>query len=347
MLRLLENPFLLLVMLLFALALVIAPPLLWWYGNPQPDPTSKLSLWVVALVGLTGFVIILGIRFKKRFLGMLIDERNKMSLSRFQLVLWTIIILSAYSTAVLWNVLATDANDPLAVQWPEELWWLLGISTASLVGSPLILNTKKPNTPNEAELQRNNIPAHVGQVALNLSPEDASFSDMFKGDETGNDPYLDLSKVQLFFFTIIIVIAYVSVLSGELRNTTGVIEQFPALSESAVILLGISHAGYLTYKGVSHSASSNTVIEVLQARVPEVVGLDANQARDAMDRAGLGIDFGEMVHNAAAGTVVRTHPQAGTNLPLGQVVEVMVSLGPPEAEDERAADPVRSEEQMQ
>jgi hypothetical protein len=278
----LQNPVVLLAVLVVALALIIAPPLLWWSGNPQPDPTSKLMFWVFAMLGLTDFVAILGINITGRFLGVLIDDRNKMSLSRFQLLVWTIIIISGYSTAALWNVLATDASDPLAVRLPEELWWLLGISTASLVGSPLVLSTKKPNTPNEQELQKNNIAASVGQVAVNTTPEEAKLSDMFKGDETGNQPYLDLSKVQLFFFTIVVVIAYVSVLSTMLRTTTGVVEEFPALSESVLVLLGISHAGYLTYKGISHSAPSNAVMDIRQLQVARGIGQPSRRATGHM-----------------------------------------------------------------
>ena len=37
------------------------------------------------------------------WLGLLIDERNKMSLSRLQMITWTIVVLSGFVTAALWN----------------------------------------------------------------------------------------------------------------------------------------------------------------------------------------------------------------------------------------------------
>jgi hypothetical protein len=39
----------------------------------------------------------------------------------------------------------------LAIALPEQLWTLLGISTVSLVGSPLILSTKLPKEPTPQE----------------------------------------------------------------------------------------------------------------------------------------------------------------------------------------------------
>jgi hypothetical protein len=66
-------------------------------------------------------------------------------------------------------------------------------------------------------------------------------ADMFRGEETGNAAFLDLGKVQMFFFTII---------DGGVP-----IHEFPALDESIVALLGISHATFLTYQAVPHSQS--------------------------------------------------------------------------------------------
>ena len=91
-----------------------------------------------------------------------------------------------------------------------------------------------------------------GQVIVNTSLGAARWSDMFKGEETGNAAHLDLGKVQMFYFTLILVLAYAVALgcafAGEER-----IHAFPALDPSMVALLGISHAGYLVHKAVPHS----------------------------------------------------------------------------------------------
>ncbi|MBC8492185.1 MAG: hypothetical protein H8D43_00255 [Chloroflexi bacterium] len=183
------------------------------------------------------------------------------------MVLWTIIVLSGWLTAALANI-AAKATDPLSIAIPEQIWLAMGIATTSLVGSPLILSTKKAKKPKKEEHERTiglmakeegvdvdtlkGKVTTVGQVLVNKDPKDARVSDMFKGEETGNAAQLDLAKIQMFFFTLILVFAYAAALSAKLAGT-GNIDQFPPLSESMVALLAISHTGYLTNKAIPHS----------------------------------------------------------------------------------------------
>jgi hypothetical protein len=229
--------------------------------------TYRLYTWLVFLILLTVFAVIAGHGVTGMWRGLLIDERNKMSLSRLQMILWTVLILSGFFTVALANITAGVEN-PLSITIPEELWLLMGISTASLVGSPLILSTKKVKEPKEEEQDQTinsmaaeegvspeNIKSKVtnkGQVIVNKGPKDARLSDLFKGEETGNAAQLDLGKIQMFYFTLILVLAY-AVALGDLLCGTGKIDAFPVLSSSMVALLGISHAGYLTNKAIPHS----------------------------------------------------------------------------------------------
>jgi hypothetical protein len=87
---------------------------------------------------------------------------------------------------------------------------------------------------------------------VNQSPEEAQWTDLFMGEEAGNAAWLDLGKVQMFFFTIILAFAY-AVNLGELFQDAGIINEFPTFDDGMVALLGISHAGYLTNKAIPHS----------------------------------------------------------------------------------------------
>jgi hypothetical protein len=87
---------------------------------------------------------------------------------------------------------------------------------------------------------------------------DASFSDMFEGNEIGNTAHVDLGKVQMFFFTVTVAVAYAvavakSIHDGQLYGAEYV---FPTLSSGMVALLGISNAGYLANKGVDHTKTA-------------------------------------------------------------------------------------------
>jgi energy-coupling factor transporter transmembrane protein EcfT len=239
---------------IIALIIIIVVPFIFWSGGAYRAPSSKLIYWIIAMVSLVAFILIVGYALRGVFFAALIDERNKMSLSRMQLFLWTVIIISGYFTAVMWNLLMTDKADPLAVQLPQELWWLLGISTTSFVGTPLIQSTKTNQQPQTPAMQA--IANRSGVLGNNAQPQDARFANLFQGDEVGNENTLDMGKVQMFFFTIIIVVAYVMILGGLLLTTTGPVEEFPALSESILVLLGISHAGYLVYKAAPHTPTA-------------------------------------------------------------------------------------------
>jgi hypothetical protein len=214
------------------------------------------------------FICIIGWKVNKRPSGVLIDERNKFSLSRLQILSWTLIVLSAFATACLYNIWHNNPN-PLGIAVPEELWLLMGISTAALVGSPLILNSKTKGKPDKKERDRNKgilkskDPSEAAKqtnkntLMVKKDPQDASVSDMFRGDETGNFAQVDISKIQLFYITILLLLSYLIALGKLLASDPGSFTQFPVVDSSMVALLGISNAGYLTYKGTSHSMTQN------------------------------------------------------------------------------------------
>jgi len=226
----------------------------------------RLWTWMGTLILLAVFTTIAGQGITGLWRGLLIDERNKISLSRLQVIIWTIVVLSGFLTAALSN-LAAGQTSPLSIAIPTELWLLMGISTTSLVGSPLIKSTKTARKPNETERTSTfNLMAEEGldtkklsskgQIVINTSLEDARWSDLFKGEESGNAAQLDLSKVQMFFFTLILVIAYAAAIGSAFTGTEPKIDSFPALDSGMLALLGISHAGYLVNKAVPHSQTA-------------------------------------------------------------------------------------------
>lgn len=221
--------------------------------------------WLLVAIGLSVFLAILGWRITGRVLGVFINERNLMSLSRFQLGIWTVIILSGFFIIAISRI-KSGSDDPLAIGIDWHLWALMGISTASLVGSPLILNSKKDKTPDDkvmdktaANLQESKADIEKNREGLLYKNEDiqcASFADMFQGDEVQNTGHLDLAKVQMFLFTLIAAVAYSVTLWNTLdaaQGAPGGLEAMPGLSEGLIALLGISHTGFLASKGVEHT----------------------------------------------------------------------------------------------
>jgi hypothetical protein len=252
---------------------------------PQPENnrliflTAALPLTVLATswflapgwsyVATTGalamFLLVLGQTISGTPFGVLINERNLMSLSRVQAAVWTVLVIGGYLTMAISRVKAgTPAAVDIAI--PQELWLAMGISTTSLLGTPLILSAKRSRKPDEkmvrntsaqlaedaTDIQQN---CH-GTLYANKNLQDARVSDLFQGDEVGNTAHVDLAKVQMFYFTLIAAVSYfMDVASAVMAGKTG---GLPPLSEGFVALLAISHGGYLLGKANDHSNSKPT-----------------------------------------------------------------------------------------
>lgn len=245
------------------LLIIVAAALL---GGAWSPTAHAVKIWIVYMLLLVAFAAIAGHIITGVWRGVLIDARNKISLSRLQMLMWTVLVLAGFLVAVLINIRWTS-EPPLKISLDEQLWALLGISTASLVGSPLIKNSKKNEQPDPDTtentmrgLQRQGVDTSQvraeGKILVNVSPEDASWTDIFKGEETGNGANLDLAKIQMFFFTLVTWSVYAVALGNLLRKAVhgeDGISAFPDVDGSMVALLGISHAGYLANKAVPHT----------------------------------------------------------------------------------------------
>jgi hypothetical protein len=242
--------------------LVVAIGVLGWSLPPR-------MAFIATLVLMTSMLAIAGHGVIGLWLGALIDERNKLSLSRLQMIMWTLVVLSGFVVAALWNISCGNRAESLNIGIPDQLWWLMGISTTSLAASPLIRSLRTADLPPEVkaslastetrtteELQRQGQPAEVidtqGKIIVWKWPWDARFADLIQGDEIGNAAQLDLGKVQLLFFTLVAVLTYGAALASTFDTVTA-IHSFPLLNESMVTLLGISHAGFLTHNAVPHT----------------------------------------------------------------------------------------------
>lgn len=245
-------------------------------------PLEKtIVAWGINIMALALFGMVAGDGLTGNFwLGWLINEQNRMSLSRLQMALWTVVVLSAFLTAALVNIKAGYAGQALSITIPQELWLVMGISTTSLVASPLILAKKKERpasvalinqpegivppgmggTDSVAEGVEESTRPHPalaaanvlveGQLVANISPRQAGIYDLVSGEEVGNFNILDLTRLQNLLFTLIIVGAYAASLGAMLKTAQAPITQFPEIGAGSLALLAISHAGYLTGKAI-------------------------------------------------------------------------------------------------
>lgn len=230
--------------------------------------------WAVTALAMCIFLAVIGRASVGRWAGILINERKLMSLSRFQMTFWTVIVISAYFTIAMARIKAGDVAEPLAIQADPTLWALLGISAASLIGTPLLYSGKKYKKPENdnvvikraaeafRESERKVRENQEGLLWGNPSAEDARITDMFEGDELANAACIDVAKVQMFFFTLLVGVAYCFDLYEMLTydDLLGDVA-LPPLSEGLLALMGVSHAGYLGSKGIDYTTPAREPVK--------------------------------------------------------------------------------------
>jgi hypothetical protein len=226
----------------------------------------RVLLWVVVLLLITAFAVVAGHGITGYWRGLLIDQRNKLSLSRLQFSAWTVLVLSGLLSATLGN-LALGWESPLDIRIPQELFILMGISTTSLVASPALLNNKRDRKPDPevkgaallALKEQGYRDLYEGGETLLVANTDAArarWADLLKGEELGNAAVLDLGKVQMLIFTFVLVLAYGGALVAQFAAADGPVLGLPEIQDGMNVLLGISHTGYLSAKAVSHTTES-------------------------------------------------------------------------------------------
>jgi hypothetical protein len=225
--------------------------------------------WLVVLTLIVVFFLLTGKAITGRGLGVLINERKLMSLSRLQLVIWTTVIVSGFFVIALERIHMGEVLQPLNIGIDWQIWALLGMSATSFVGTPLLYGAKKNKNPADPELvpkvaaryreEPGNVNANrEGILYGNGSIQDARFTDMFEGDELANVQLVDVAKLQMFFFTVVIAVSYgmqlyALIAYGDL--SVGDVKM-PEVQPGLLVLMGVSHAGYLGSKSVDRTRTT-------------------------------------------------------------------------------------------
>ena len=242
-------------LIVIALILVFIP------GN-WPEYRAYTYVAVVLLLVLN--LILVGREINGLWVGVFIDNRNRISLSKLQMGAWTIVVLSALATAAAFNA-ATDmyqgnAVTAFSVVIPGELLLAMGISATSLVGAPMLLSVKAQEDPTAqavADSQARFGTTGTGKVMTRAKPQDASWVDLVTGEELGNASSPDLGKIQQVLVTLLLLGIYTAYIYALFAGTAEKITHLPILDQSFVWLMGISHASYLVYKAAPHTASGD------------------------------------------------------------------------------------------
>lgn len=258
-----------------ALLALVLIPVFWAVKSGQPDTVAAMWVRLITFFGtflaLLGILVGVGAGVTGQRMGVLWTARNTYSLSRLQIVLWTLLVLSALAAVVACRVhglviphgSGAVLADPLNISIPGELLAVMGISVLSAAAAPAILTVKaQSESPRVDQLDAaaarvGREVETVGQVAVRPTGYPPLIRDLFQGDDVAKTGTVDIGKVQQAAVTLVLWGAYFSLLvqlfvqgRADARGMT----HLPALSETFVYLLGISHVGYLAYKATPATA---------------------------------------------------------------------------------------------
>lgn len=196
-----------------------------------------IVFWAISAAIVSLAAVALGVAIKRGMAGILIDTRGRYSLTQLQIVVWTIVVLSLISGVFWGRLFGGLAADALAFTIPEELLIVLGVSVGSTVASTVIKADHDATNPSF--------------VAASNRADPPRFTQVFMVEEGPMaDKVVDIAKFQNFWITLLLIVAYVALAIAAIGSaaTPSALNALPGFSDNLVVLLAISHAGYLAGK---------------------------------------------------------------------------------------------------
>lgn len=216
--------------------------------------------WLATLALVIAFCLLAGYMVNGRIDGILINDRNRISLGRLQWTLWLIVLMSGYFVEALWDV----GHATVLPTMQQDLLGLLGIVSGSSVIGGVISNTKKqtaaPAAPGRPVpmVKAGDAPVVVGQLDANASSADASWADLYLGEDVATRYVVDISRLQKLLVTIILIAIYAAWLWQAFGNAPAEgFTEMPKLDDKGTFLwlLGISHGSYLASKATTKTTT--------------------------------------------------------------------------------------------
>lgn len=195
-----------------------------------------LIAWALSVLPLLLLAAWLGVSLKRGYAGILIDSRGRYSLSQLQMVLWTLLVLSLLSGLFFARVYS-GIQDALSFAIPTELLIVMGIS----IGGGAIASTIKAGKD----------AANPDRIAASNAQDRPRFAQIFLLEEGAlADQVVDVAKFQNFWLTLILIVAYIALVIQGVTSAAAMV--LPGFDDKFLVLLGISHAGYVAGKLPDH-----------------------------------------------------------------------------------------------
>src|SRR5712692_5246092 len=124
-----------------------------------------LVAWAISAAILIAFAIALGLwAIQRGWLGILIDQRGRYSLTQVQLVLWSIVVLSLIAGVFAGRLLDGQSANSLGFTIPTNLLLVLGISVGSAATTTVIKAQKDSSAPDKVAASHPDIDVKSGAL---------------------------------------------------------------------------------------------------------------------------------------------------------------------------------------
>lgn len=261
-------------------------------GSPHCDvDTRRILAWICCLAGLLGLLAFEGYMVRGRALGLLIDERNRFSLSRLQMTLWTVLVTTTLYVVFMTGVVRDSGTwRALDVTIDPNLVVLMGFSVASFIASPIALSIKARQPSDPVSLEKTGAkleamqsldrrPHANGRVLVKGTPDDARMGDLIRGEDVGNANVVDLPRTQMLVVTAVVFLSYSALVAKLMAYGGAQIQSIPALSTTVLMLTLVSHGGYIAGKLAPNLTNSDASSQ-RSARVQQINQQAADIASD-------------------------------------------------------------------
>ena len=221
----------------------------------------RFVAWAACLIGCLGLLVVAGSEVRGRVWGAFIDERNRYSLSRMQMLLWAVLILSSFYVVFIFNVLR-DAPAPLELKDLDlNVFALMGLSITSFIAAPAALSRKATQSASSNELEQSGkslvqsqaltgLPTANGRILVKENSKDARFADLIRGEDVATATVIDVARTQMLLITAICMVVYGTSVGRSLLLGNAHLQQLPKLGEALLLLILVSHTGYIAGKFV-------------------------------------------------------------------------------------------------
>jgi hypothetical protein len=268
----------------------------WWSGLKRKtarwtvsNAGRAFSLRMPTLLMMASFVLLAvaaGIGVLGHPLGLFIDKRNRMSLTRIQFAVWLVILIGGIATYALFNIgfWAEELNriregiaylsgagkaDQQLAGWSDKLsalldflptmdyalWALIGITGGTTIASSFLTQTGTPATQTGTVLA----PRKVRTIS-NPDPKDAALADLVYGETEEDAGVVDVTRVQTVAITGVLAAIYVNLVLqaadgigglsavGAVTSGQQILASMPPLGTTFLWLLGLSHGTLMAGK---------------------------------------------------------------------------------------------------